>query len=89
MATVVIVLVMVGEIDHPTVLDLRRLVEEAQPDLFQTVGMEAPSVQTGDGTLQTPGIIVIEAAGVDALVSPIGDIGLAHHLNLLAWLQAL
>ena len=41
--TVVIVLVVVSQIDHPTVLDLRRLVEEAQPDLFQTVGMEAPS----------------------------------------------
>ena len=63
---VVIVLVVVREIDHPAVLHLRRLLEESQPDLFQTVGIEAPSAQACDGTLQTPGVIVVEATGVDA-----------------------
>ena len=79
--SVVVVLVVVGQIDHATILDGLRGIEELLADGLQRIGLCTFAKVTHQAFLEAPGIVVVETARVDASAIGIADVGFAQEFN--------
>ena len=83
--TVVVVLVVVGQIDHTLVLDGLRGIEELLADGLQRIGLCAFCAKLICQTsLEAPGIVVVETTGIDASAIGVADVCLAQEFDGLA-----